>query len=124
MSDHGQERVGLYTLKWEAWTDYERVTLARIEIHAGGGHVMHARASSVCHPDDRFNKTVGQRLAIARATAKCFDHLDASLAQLHKTVSKLKRAAYDQVNEANKPRIEKDRSDFITDFLLGSVRLG
>ena len=106
MSDTGQERCGLYTLHWEAWTDYERVTLARIEIHVNGRELMHARASATCHPDDSFNKAVGQQLAVARATAKCFAHLDASLAQLHRAERKMVRSAYNSVNRQEKLKAE------------------
>lgn len=63
---------------------------------------MHARASAILHPDDRFNKQVGQRLAISRAIEKCFPHLDASLRQLHKTTSRMKGLAYRTVGRQQK----------------------
>lgn len=78
-----------YTLKIECWTDYESVTMSRVELHVPGGEVYHARAGAKRNAADPWDTNVGRRLATARAFAKIAVKMRAAFNNVENDIFKL-----------------------------------
>ena len=91
MSCRWTEQHWPFTVHAESWTDYEKVTMVRVELHVNGKEVLHARASAVCHPDDTWDTMAGRAIAYRRALLKCLKKVANSTKEF---VNKSKKEMY------------------------------